>query len=616
MRFLLIVWALITTVGVVSASEMPLAFNDAFKLSITRGSAGQIHLHWQMPPGYYLYRQYLSARTLDGHVVPVTTVPGTQKDDENFGASEVYFATADADLDSVASAVLVTYQGCQDHGLCYPPARRIIDPVNLSVTEQPLFTPPVSDEPARVNAETADGSQVHRSRLTTPPSTATAHSNDIVDQFLVRGGIPLLLAAFFGFGILLAFTPCVFPLYPILAAALAREGERLTPRRGLILSGTYALALALAFAIFGAVAGWTGENLQIALQSTMTAAVIAGVFAILALSMFGLFELQLPSGMITVFSRYGRGRGGSVTSAALLGFSSAFLIGPCVTAPLAGALLYVARTGDVGLGAALLFFLGLGKGVPLIIFGTAGSQALPHAGAWMDGIKQGFGFVFFALAIWMAEPLIPGGLPLGLWALWGLSASLFLGVFDVGKGRSTPLRMGLQSLGLLLAVYAVVLVVGFAAGSTDPLQPLKIFGGRQTSAQTDPEATMTSITSASQLADRLAAGQSADKGSAVYFTAEWCVSCRSLKRNVFSQPDVAAALTSLNTIRVDLTDIGSTQRALMRELDVVGPPTLIFFDRDQRQTVNGRLIGEFNADDVLRAAAVVNMNRVASRGGT
>ncbi|WP_411906940.1 protein-disulfide reductase DsbD [Rhizobium mayense] len=608
MRLLVFILLCIFGVSPVLAAETPLAMNDAFKFSVDRTPSGAIHLRWQMPPGYYLYRQYLSAKTADGASVPLVTFPGTEKIDPNFGKSEVYFDRAEAELGPVGSSVTITYQGCQEHGLCYPPARRIVDPTTLAVSEQPVFSPPTGGQSAWSDtATTGSATGTHESSQLTL-IVASANEEDIVGGFLSRGGLPLLLGAFVGFGILLAFTPCVFPLYPILAATLAREGQKLNARRGFVLSGSYAIALASAFAIFGAAAAWTGENLQIALQSPVTVGAIALIFALLALSMFGLFELQLPSAWVARLSRSDRRRGGSVGSAAVLGFSSAFIIGPCVTAPLAGALLYVARTGDIALGAALLFALGLGKGVPLVIFGTVGSQALPRAGAWMTSVKHMFGFVFFAFAIWMAEPVIPQWLPLGLWAIWAMAIAVFLGAFDVTKGRASPLRMGLQSVGLLAAVYAMVLVVGFAAGSADPLRPLEGFGGARTVARVDPEAQMTSLTSKSQLAAELDAARSSGKASLVYFTADWCVSCRSIDRNVFSRPEVTDALSPLKTFKVDLTNIAPEQRDLMRELDVVGPPTMIFLPADREQT-GGRLIGEFGSDEVLKAAA-------AARTGT
>lgn len=606
MRLLIAIWLLFIGVAGAFAAETPLAMNEAFRLSADRTAAGTIHLRWVMPPGYYLYRQHFSAKTADGTPVELTTAPGVKKNDANFGDSEVYYGSADADLGHPSAAVTVTYQGCQEHGLCYPPARRVIDPASLRITEEPLFIPPTAASQSAWSPPSTAGALDQTAVSVPDPASRALPASNIVQRFLDRGGIPLLLAAFFGFGILLAFTPCVFPLFPILAATLSREGEQLSTRRGLLLSVSYAVALATAFGLFGAIAGWTGENLQIALQSSLTVGIVAILFGVLGLSMFGLFELQLPSSLVTRLSRGRSGRGGSVASAAAIGFSSAFIIGPCVTAPLAGALLYVARTGDIALGAALLFALGLGKGVPLVIFGTVGARALPRAGAWMNSIKHIFGFVFFAFAIWMAEPIVPAWLPLVLWAALLMGVAVYLRSFHVSGTQQHPARIAAQALGLLAAVYAVILMVGAAAGSVQTLRPLDVFaGGGKAVAVASIGDQMTAVGSKAEFANQLDLAKTADKPLLVYFTADWCVSCRTIDRNVLSDPDVVNALSPVHKIKVDLSNISPSQRVLMKELDVVGPPTMIFFRRDQREAPDTRLIGEIGADDLLTAAKAV-----------
>lgn len=605
MRFLLTLWFLFVSVVSAVADDVPLAMDAAFKLSVERNGTTGIRVQWAMPPGYYLYRNSISAKTAEGTSIELVTEPGVVKDDENFGRSEVYFGTAAAKLDPIGSSVVLIYQGCQDHSICYPPARRTIDAGTLRVSEEPLLTESdVGTSGWTAETFTKASQDKKNNNLSAATVAASGKADDIVTGFLARGGLPLLLLAFLGFGVLLAFTPCVFPLYPILAATLMKDTRQLNARRGFALSVSYALGLATAFAIFGAIAAWTGENLQIALQSSLTIMVVAVVFVFLALSMFGLFELQLPSAWMTRLSRRRQGQSGSIGSAAVLGFSSAFIIGPCVTAPLAGALLYVARTGDIGIGTTLLFVLGLGKTIPLIIFGTLGAQALPRVGSWMNSVKHLFGFVFLALAIWVAEPVLPERLPLVLWAVWAMAASVFLGAFDFKTGRSTPLFMAIRALGLLSAVYAVVLVVGFAAGNTNPLQPLRTVGSAPSLAEVHAEKTMEPVSSLSELAVQLDAARSSKQTSLVYFTADWCVSCRSIDRNVFSDPQVGEALGRLKTIKIDLTDIRPDQRALMQKLSVAGPPTLILFRPDQQEVTKGRLVGEFSADDVLKAAAL------------
>ncbi|MFK0166580.1 protein-disulfide reductase DsbD [Rhizobium sp. NPDC090279] len=616
MRLLLSLLFYFLTFAVTLAAETPLAMNDAFRFSVTRGAPGTIELHWRMPPGYYLYREHLSAKNADGSPINLETAPGVEKTDDNFGTTEVYFGSADAVVRSATQKITVTYRGCQEHGLCYPPASRIVDPATLAISDQPAFALPIGGKSAWSPQAIASPQATAPLSEDAGPAVEIAKpappADTIVDRFLSRGGIALALAAFVGFGVLLAFTPCVFPLYPILAATLAREGGQLNAGRGFLLSAGYAVGLASAFAIFGAVAAWTGENLQIALQSPVMVAILAAIFAILALSMFGLFELQLPAALVTRLSRQGGTQRSSVGSAVVLGFSSAFVIGPCVTAPLAGALLYVARTGDALIGAALLFALGLGKGIPLVVFGTAGSKVLPRAGAWMESVKHIFGFIFFAVAIWLAEPVLPTWLPLVLWAILAMTVAIFFGAFDVTKGRVQPLRMCAQAIGLLSAVYAVVLLVGAAAGSVDPLRPLDGLsiaragaGGRDEIVQR-----MAAVDSREDFNRQLAKAGAEGKASLVYFTADWCVSCRSIDRSVLSKPDVIDALKPLQAIKVDLTDIGPAQRELMRDMNVVGPPTMIFIRPDQREAKNARLIGEFGADDVLEAAKAAQAGNI------
>lgn len=420
LRHLAIFFSVLLFSGIAIAQTAPLQMDEAFRPSLSRVSATEVAVTWEIEPGYYLYREYLSAKSDDGSPLKLDTPDGKIKEDPGFGSTEVYYETARATLISDASTIELTYQGCQDGGLCYPPVTKTIDMASLQFSN--------SEHGGPISAETSNASQSAWSSFSSQKSDFALAQDEVttgVDGLLVRGGLPLLLIGFVGFGVLLAFTPCVFPMYPIVAAMLSREGEALSPKRGFILSSVYVGALALAFGLFGMVAAWSGQNLQFALQSTTATVVIASLFLILAMSNFGLFELQMPAGFSYRLSSGGR-RGGSLAGAAMLGFTSAFLIGPCVTAPLAGALLYIARTGDVLIGAAALFALGLGKGLPLILMATPGGKALPRAGAWMASIRSAFGFGFIGTALWMVSPLLPETLVLFAWACLAMSVGVFL----------------------------------------------------------------------------------------------------------------------------------------------------------------------------------------------
>jgi thiol:disulfide interchange protein DsbD len=413
--------------------------------------------------------------------------------------------------------------------------------------------------------------------------------------------LALLLAGFLGFGVLLAFTPCVFPMYPIVAAMLAREGENLTARRGFTLSSAYVLALACAFGLLGMAAAWSGQNLQVVLQSTTTVAAIAILFVVLALSNFGLFHLQLPAFISARFSK-GKTRAGTVPGAMALGFSSALLIGPCVTAPLAGALLYIARTGDITIGAAALFALGLGKGIPLVIMATASGKALPEAGMWMEKVRQIFGFLFLATALWLATPLMPQSLVLLGWAVLALSFGVF--AFTAASGTTgSGFSVISRSAGLASIVWAGLLFVGLGLGANDPLAPLKPLlsgNGPQAVARIE-KSDFAKVGSLADLQNRISSSPG-NEPTLVYVTADWCVTCRTIERSLLTSPDVVDALGKVNLVSLDLTQLNDDKQAMLSALGVIGPPTMVFLNAKRREPTATRLVGEFSASDLAASA--------------
>lgn len=577
----------------------PLPVNEAFRLEVSSKPDGTVQLDWVVADGYYLYRDNIKARTADGGEVKVETLTGTQKDDPNFGLMEVYYGRAVAAMPAQSKgSVELVYQGCQVDGICYRPETRIIDAVTLVVTDPyadgsgPMLQWAIEDAaaPSATPVQSASSSRA-------APGFAIAQEQGLMSSLLEQGGVALVIASFLLFGLALAFTPCVFPMYPILAATLAREGGQLTPRRGFLLSAIYVVFLASAFALLGAVAGWSGQNLQMALQAPVTTVAVAVIFAVLALSMFGLFELQLPRAWTNAIVARTGGGGGSKRSAAVLGFSSALIVGPCVTVPLAGALLYIGQSANIELGATALFALGIGKGIPLIVLATLGGGALPRAGAWMENTKRLFGFGFLGSAIWMTTPLMPLGLDLALWAalLIGI-ASFFLNAEWV----AVNVRVVARSLGASSLIYGVILMVGAASGGTNPLKPLAAFTGGPTASSALMFADTSSI---SDLQARLDGSKGA-KPTLVYFTADWCVTCRSIERSVLTDNTVRAGLGDFILIKADLSDLTEHNTELMQKLEVVGPPTMVFFDRASRETTGTRLVGNVTVDKLRRSAAM------------
>lgn len=583
------------------ASDQPLPMHEAFVPSVAHEDAGVISVTWQIRQSYYLYRDYLSATTGDGQPIALETIPGTKKEDPNFGSTEVYYDTAKATFRSDARVIRLTYQGCQEHGLCYPPVTQIIDASSLEMTEEDPLNP-FSSAVREGNGKPRDASSLAESaKVTGLFKLADTAATTQVDTLMADGGLAWVLLGFLGFGALLAFTPCVFPMYPIVAAMLAHDGERLSPTRSFTLSSAYVLGLAVAFGLLGMVAAWSGQNLQIALQSRAVILAVGLIFVILALSNFGLFELQLPASIRNRFSSAGRQRG-SFGGAAVLGFSSAAVVGPCVTAPLAGALLYIARTGDVLVGALALFFLGIGKGIPLIAIATLGGGALPKAGAWMENVRHLFGFMFLGTAIWLVAPTIPEKYTLLPWAVLAISFAVFSGVFNPGgrTGRFTTLTL---SIGFVSLLWGGLLFVGFSLGSNDPLQPLSSLKERShTSAlQEVSKMDFSPVASLSGLSAMIA---EAGKPTLVYVTADWCVTCRTIERTVFKDPQVATALTQVELATVDVSNLDEEKQRLLKTLEVVGPPTMLFLNSDSAEPAGTRLVGDIDAPALARAAAV------------
>ncbi|TWA33352.1 MULTISPECIES: protein-disulfide reductase DsbD [Rhizobium/Agrobacterium group] len=606
MRFFLSASCFLATIAVSAvalAIEPPLPMDQAFRMEAGRDGS-DIAIRWQLEDGYYLYREYLSVTGVGGKPLEMATPPGVIKEDPGYGSTEVYYGTATATVAGpVTGSLNVTYQGCQDGGLCYPPTTVEIDAATLE---------PKSDT-GKSGLQTALRSQAAFPLVSKGPKAADSSSirisdpstNGVVSSLLDRGGVLFLIVGFLGLGVLLAFTPCVFPMYPILAATLTREGESLSTGRGFALSSTYVLALAAAFSLFGVVAAWWGQSFQIALQSPAATLIVAAIFVALALSSFGLFELQLPSFLRNRLTAR-RGSGGSLASSAALGFSSALVIGPCVTAPLAGALLYIAQTGDVVLGATALFALGVGKGIPLILMGTFGSGLLPRAGQWMERVRQVFGFLFFATAVWLVDRLLPAGTGLLLWSVLAITFAVFIGAFDQMRPEVGGAARLAKSAGILVGLYGVILGIGGLSGATDPLKPLATIAaassGDATPARVIGKDSFQSIASAADLSSLLRADGPAAP-TLVYFTADWCVTCRVIERSVLPDATVADALDGIRLVSVDLSEITEANQSLMKELQVVGPPTMLFLDRDNQEVQDTRLVGEITADTVTVSAS-------------
>jgi thioredoxin:protein disulfide reductase len=588
------------------AQVMPFPADQAFMLRVSR-AADSVRLEWTIAAGYYLYRDKIRVTSSGADAAPtVLAGQAVSKDDPTFGSTEIYLYHAEATVSGPAAqpapggTLVVTYQGCQDGGICYPPITRHVDLISLQITD--------SAAPRTVGSSREWQAPIAKAALPGGGiALATESDGGMVAALIKNGGLALMLGSFLLFGMALAFTPCVFPMYPILAGALARSGNDLSSMRGFTLSGVYVVAMASAFGLLGVAAAWSGQNLQMVLQSPVSVGAVSLLFVALALSMFGLYELQLPSRWVNALGRTGQGRRSSLLSTAVLGFTSALIVGPCVTAPLAGALLYIAQTGDVVIGAAALFTLGVGKGIPLIAFGTVGSKALPRAGVWMESVKKGFGFIFLANAVWMVSRIIPGEYALALWALLLIGSGVYLGAFDGLPHDAPGRRRAGKTAGLAASVYGVILAVGAASGSGDPLRPLAGFMQQAAPAAETGKGAFASTADAAQLSERIASASG--RPSLVYVTADWCVSCAVIERTVLPDAAVRSRLAGFNLVKIDVSDNTPVQQQMMQSLRVVGPPTMIFVDAKAQEVPGSRLIGDVTVESLLASAGKVEGSR-------
>ncbi|GGJ97809.1 protein-disulfide reductase DsbD [Pseudomonas matsuisoli] len=559
--------------GAPAATKDFLPVEQAFPAEVIETSEGPV-LRFTNADGYYLYQHRFAFETEPkGHLEKPRLPPGEAKSDEYFGDVVVYYGELDIPLNTVGDAaqpynLLVTFQGCADQGLCYPPETRRI-PVNGGVAAAASPTP-----------------------MASAPETATSWS--------YRS-----LALFFFAGLGLTFTPCVLPMLPILSGVVLKGATG--NRRALVLSLAYALPMAACFALLGALMGVFGAelNLQARLQSIWVLVPFAAFFAAFALAMFGVYELRLPDTIRTRLDRAaGSTKGGSIGGAALLGVLSSLLVSPCVSAPLAGALLYISTSGDAIGGALQLFALGLGMGTPLVVFACGGRALLPRSGPWMVAVRNAFGVLLLAVSIWLLERVLPGALSLALWGTLAVGSALFLGALEF-TAKATRARLA-QLLGLALLVYGLSAWVGALQGESDPLRPL---GQAVSSASTTSAPRWTTITEPAELEVALTEARQADKPMVLDWYADWCISCKVMEREVLNDPQVAAALGRFSLIRFDVTRSDAAQREVLDRYGLFGPPAIQIFNANGTEALAQRTVGETDVATLMaRLTAVESLD--------
>jgi len=603
-----------------------LQVTDAFRLSAQIAKPGTLHLHWTIAPHYYLYRGRIRLKPLDANVqLGTMQLPdGLKEHDPYLGDVEIYHDALDANvpyrIGNTTPAnlrVAVTFQGCHevDPKICYPPATQNLDiplsgaaagAISLAEAEnarsiavgRPGLRLRGQAEPSSTPLSRAErGSQLPAASRLAPAQSASSTGQSAEQKLagaLDTHGLAAIVL-FFVAGLGLAFTPCVWPMVPILSGLIVGAGTRLSTARAFALSLIYVLASCVVFTILGVIAGLAGANLSAWMQQPAILIAFAILFVLLAFSMFGAYSLQLPSSWQTRLANLSnQQRGGSLTGVAIMGVLSALIVGPCVAPPLAGAVLYIGQSHDPVFGGAALFALSFGMGVPLLVIGTAAGRLLPRAGAWMNVVKTIFGVGFLAVAIWMLSRILDARWILLMSGALLVGCAVFLGALTRTPEGTSSWRRSAQVLGLIVLVIGACELVGAAAGSRNLFTPLAgIFGGERAAAQTLDFRPVKSVDDVQRaLAQASAAGQPA----MLDFYADWCVSCKEMEAETFARPRVQQALKNFVLLRADVTANDANDQALLKRYDLLGPPATLFFGTDGHEQRGLRLIGYEDAN--------------------
>jgi len=581
-----------------------LSAEQAFTMNARFDKANELTVGWQIAPGYYLYRDKLTFAATGPIELGAATLPkGAPHTDDNFGDVEIFRDYVEAKVPFARSSpneleveITAGYQGCKDDSICYPPGEQ----------RMALLLPATSEFPVTPAAATSGG------------AGAAGELVSEQDQWLakiVNGSWLTLLGGFYVAGLLLAFTPCVLPMVPILSSIIAGQGGVTSPQRGFALSLSYVLGMAATYTAAGAIAALAGNQVQALFQKPWLIATFAGLFVVLALGMFGLFELQMPAAVQTRLANMAnRQKAGTFIGTAVIGALSALIVTTCVAPPLIGALTFISQTGDVARGSGALFAMSMGMGTPLLLVGASAGQVLPKVGPWMNTVKAAFGVMLIAVAIYMLDRVLPGGITLVLWSLLVFLTGVFLGAFEPLPASPSPVRRLAKGFGVLACLYGALLLIGATLGGEDPFRPIpqaalsRGSAGGVLAEQRENELEFRPIETVAALDAALAEARTANQPVMLDFTAEWCVSCKEMEEYTFPDSQVIGALKPFMLLRADVTDNNDDDQALLQRVRSFGPPTIAFFDRSGFERTNFKLVGfvppEKFTDHVQRLAAL------------
>ncbi len=548
---------------------------QAFKMFATVKDANTLHLNWVIAEGYYLYKDKikLSLKNTDSVQLGKFNIPqGEPYHDEAFGQVEIFYNELSFDVPLIRTSNIAQlinlkakYQGCADRGVCYPPMTSNLE-LQLPETTQLSSQPP-------------------------PNSSPKLSEQDQIFQSLQNDSFILILLSFFGFGLLLAFTPCIFPMIPILSGIIVGQGDSVTPRKAFLLSLSYVLASALTYTVFGILAALFGSNLQTVFQEPWIIAVFSGIFILLSLSMFGFYNLEVPKAFQSkIHNSSDSHRDGSYIGAAIMGALSSLIVGPCVAAPLAGALIYIGQTGDVVLGASALFVMGFAMGSPLLLLGASAGSLLPKAGHWLNSTKAVFGVLMLAVAVWMLDRILPGPVIMILTAALLIIPAIYLHAIDPLPEFTSGWKKLWKGLGVMMLIYGALLLIGLSMGNNNPLQPLRGFANGH-SVEQEQGLNFKKVASLNDLDQILEQAHANNQWVMLDFYADWCISCKEMETFTFTDEGVKNSLSNFILIQADVTKNNADDQALLKHFNLIGPPAILFFAPDKQERKASRVIG-------------------------
>ncbi len=562
----------------------------AFSVNVTVRDAHTLQVEFKVSEGYYLYRDRISFSSDSAKIKQAQLPAGEIKDDANFGRIQVYHhpfrANIELEGDAARQVMLsATYQGCSDQGLCYPPVTK-----EFNLTLPPIKIAPLVSSASQVQpvmAVSAPALGVSPAISVVEPTLTSDSPPSKITELLSNGNMWLILSFFFGAGLLLAFTPCIFPMIPILSGIIVGHGHKITKKHAFVLSLAYVLGMALTYAGAGVAAGLSGDLISNALQTPAVLGGFATIFVVLSLAMFGFYDLQLPTALQSkISSTSNKLHGGHLGGVFVMGALSAVIMGPCVAAPLAAALLYISQTHDAILGGWALFTLALGMGAPLLLIGTSAGVLLPRAGAWMEAVKRFFGVLMLGLALWIVQPLLPVSVQMLLWGGLLVVASTYLHVLDVQPHHTTGWHKFQKGVGLLILLIGIAYLIGAFSGARDILRPL----ANMAVAQPNTSPTLFKrIKNVAELEQYLS--ESPNKMLMLDFYADWCASCKEMERNTFSDAGVQKHLSQALLLQIDMTNNTPDDKAMLKHFGLYGPPAILFFDRQGQEIKASRVIG-------------------------